>query len=583
MRLNDVYESLDEDSFNSQGVNQNDNELYNSTYDWDKVNETIFQEEKNIENTNTNMNEVESDIRQINIERLEVDKKSTKKSTKKRLHDTKYIEDIKIDDKFTKTLGLDESNNIKIEFEKAKNNTYKDIPKVKCLNDKSKKKKDNSNILRNRKDPSINSYELSARILDKKKLIYINSLRWYNNSKGCFQEIGKHKAIVFMRKLLPNEYKTHMNSSTLEDAYKLILTSPDIQIKTDKIPMNRNKLNCKNGVLNLKQGGMSDHDAKYLFMNCINANYLSNSKIDGSCFQEFIKKITDGDLELERLIKQVIGYLLSNYNNAKTAFLLYGVPNSGKSILLKIINYICGDDNVSNIEFQYLSDKRYTASLFGKLLNISYELGETEITDTAIFKSLVSESDKVSARALYGQPFSFYNKAKLLFAANNLPNIKTKSINEYSAFTNRLCILPFTVSIPEEDQDRNLFNKLKREADLIFTWAVQGLHEYIDNGFKFSKCKASEVILNKYKARMNSAQLFLNQRCLIDVGNHTFMYDLKEAYENFCSMEGLNKPTPSDIKMLKSLIENSYELQYKRINRGGENKHGFENLNIINS
>lgn len=317
-----------------------------------------------------------------------------------------------------------------------------------------------------------------------------------------------------------------------------------------------------------------------MFLSYIKASYKDNISIKNTNFKLFLKTITQDDKDLEMLIQEVMGYCFSNYRNAKKAFILYGKSNSGKSVLLNILTAICGEENVSNIELQDLSRKEYTAELFGKSINLCSELQDKDIKDTGIFKALVSETDKVVAKPLYKQPFSFYNKAKLIFATNNLPSINSKINIDNTAFFNRLVVVPFLYSVPENQQDRNLYIKLLEEKDFIFSWAIKGLVRYIKNGFSFSFCKLSQDIINQYVKSNNIVESFIEECCEKNNKHHTFKYNLEYEFKEFCLENGLNNIKREDYSFLKDTLINKYGYDYRRINKNGENKYGFIGLKI---
>lgn len=231
---------------------------------------------------------------------------------------------------------------------------------------------------------------------------------------------------------------------------------------------------------------------------------------------------------------------------------------------------------------QNLSIEKYTAELFGKLINICSELPDNEIKDTGVFKALVSETDKVSARKVYGQPFSFYNKAKLIFATNNLPEIKGGSYKDNSAFFNRLIIIPFMISIPEEKQDKDLLIKLIEEKDIIFSWAIEGLLEYINNGYVFDEPYISKDICDNYRNNDNSISAFINRKCEICSNSYIHMDRLFKAYIKFCEDLCYDIPSNKDKKRFKSLLEEKYNLTYRKLNRPDGNKYGFDGLKLKN-
>lgn len=227
-----------------------------------------------------------------------------------------------------------------------------------------------------------------------------------------------------------------------------------------------------------------------------------------------------------------------------------------------------------------LNDEKYAAELFGKLINISYEVSNMNITDISIFKSLVSEEDSITARKLYKEPFKFKNTAKLWMASNVLPNVRLTTKNDTDAYFNRLLIIPCEVSIPLDKQDKNLLEKLKKEFNIFFSWAMESLHEYIMNGYKFDIAEVCKDALKNYRNNMNSAQSFIMEKCSYEGGKYTYRSKLINEFENYCIKNNLKKPDAKDIKELKDILEATLNCQYKKIHRNKNNKYGYVGLEI---
>src|SRR5699024_1243807 len=102
-----------------------------------------------------------------------------------------------------------------------------------------------------------------------------------------------------------------------------------------------------------------------------------------------------------------------------------------------IMNWV-GHDNCSSLALEDLSERFRTSQLVGKIANIGDDSGSDLLKNTAIFKKIVT-GDSITVEYKHGQPFSFNNKAKLLFSANNLPPSSDKS----DGFFRRMIIIPF--------------------------------------------------------------------------------------------------------------------------------------------
>ena len=139
-----------------------------------------------------------------------------------------------------------------------------------------------------------------------------------------------------------------------------------------------------------------------------------------------------------------------------------------------------------------------------KLVNYASEInGKME---TSVFKQMVS-GEPIPARLPYGKPMELKQYAKLIFNCNELP----KDVEHTNAYFRRFLIIPFDVTIPEEEQDKKLHKKIiNNELSGVFNWVLEGSNRMIlQNGF--TECEAAKNILEQYKTESNSVQLFLNE------------------------------------------------------------------------
>ena len=78
--------------------------------------------------------------------------------------------------------------------------------------------------------------------------------------------------------------------------------------------------------------------------------------------------------------------------------------------------------------------------------------------------------DKIAARFMRQDFFEFTPRFKLVIAGNHKPSLR--SVNE--AVRRRFNLVPFTVTIPAEERDPDLRDKLKAEWPGILRWLVDG-------------------------------------------------------------------------------------------------------------
>ncbi|MVM40382.1 DNA primase [Spirosoma sp. HMF3257] len=173
-------------------------------------------------------------------------------------------------------------------------------------------------------------------------------------------------------------------------------------------------------------------------------------------FQVFLDRVQP-DADCQKLLAEYLGYVFISPAKLKLekTLLLYGSGANGKSVFFEIVTALLGPDNVSHYSLQSLANEPAycRAHLATKLVNYASEINGKLEADT--FKQMVS-GEPVEARLPYGQPFILTNYAKLIFNCNELP----ADVEHTPAYFRRFLIVPFGVTIPEQEQDKQLAAKI---------------------------------------------------------------------------------------------------------------------------
>lgn len=251
-------------------------------------------------------------------------------------------------------------------------------------------------------------------------------------------------------------------------------------------------------------------------------------------FLKFLNRVLP-DTDCQMVLAEYLGYIFTIGLKLEKVAILYGSGANGKSVFFEIANALLGKENVSNYSLQNLTkpDAYQRAMLANILLNYTSELnGKLE---AAIFKQLAS-GEPVEVRKIYGDPFIMTNYAKLMFNCNELP----KDIEFTNAFFRRFLIIPFTQTIPEEEQDPELSKKIiESELSGIFNWVLDGLQRIL----KQKKFTQSETITEQnknYRKEADSVALFVEEEGYKPSEGfpNILLKVLYSEYKSFCSDNG---------------------------------------------
>lgn len=236
-----------------------------------------------------------------------------------------------------------------------------------------------------------------------------------------------------------------------------------------------------------------------------------------------------------KFIQEWMGYSLVAGNRLEKCLLMIGEGANGKSVLQDIWEYIIGEYNCAYVDLRYINDGSQIFMTRNKLVNFSKDLESNQQLDTGITKAAVS-GQKVICNEKYKGQVEMDFTAKIVIACNELPYIKNASMS----VKRRFHILPFARVFAEHEQDRDLINKLKGEADKIFSWAVNGLKNLKERGdFDVpDRCKYS---MSNYIKNNDSIELWIEDGNISRKGSSAKTTDAYKDYKVFCE-ESQSRP-----------------------------------------
>ena len=294
--------------------------------------------------------------------------------------------------------------------------------------------------------------------------------------------------------------------------------------------------NLKNGTFEISAQGnrLRKPDRKDFITYQLPFDYNPNAK--APIFQKYLNTVLP-DISRQYILSEYLAYLFIKPNTLKLekTLLLYGSGANGKSVFFEVVNALLGGNaNVSNYSLQSLTNDNgyYRAMLANKLVNYASEInGKLE---ASIFKLLVS-GEPVEARLPYGKPFVLYDYAKLIFNCNELP----KDVEQTNAYFRRFLIIPFDVTIPEAEQDKELSKKIiDNELSGVFNWVLEGLKRLLSQK-KFTESEAVNKQLNDYKLQSDSVRMFIEDEGYENATSEFRpLQDVFSLYKIYCNQNG---------------------------------------------
>ncbi len=324
-------------------------------------------------------------------------------------------------------------------------------------------------------------------------------------------------------------------------------------------------LNTLTGVIDLKTGYLRPHRREDLMMKLAPVEYTPDAKC--ARWDRFLREIFDCDVTLIDYAQRAVGYAVTGVVRENIAHFLYGAGANGKSTFLDVLSFALGDyarTAPPKLLIQRTNDAHPTelATLHGTRFVTSVETGERRVLDEERLKQLTGK-DRISCRYMRADFFEFEPTHTLFLCTNHKPIIQGTD----HAIWRRIALWPFTVQIPDRDQDPDLADKLKREAPGILAWVVRGCLEWRRRG---EKLEAPECVLDataKYRTDSDLVGDWLDTCCLTGDEWVTERKTLYRSYSAWATESGI---TPmSNIAFGRMLGERGYRQE----RRGGTTVH----------
>ena len=357
--------------------------------------------------------------------------------------------------------------------------------------------------------------------------IYLyNGMFWAELEKGVYQKFlgeasAKMKVPIITAKY--HRFRKELFEQFLASAY---LPTPKQDNKTVLI-------NLLNGTFEISPQGktkLRPFDRSDFITYQLPFEY--NPKAEAPLFEAYLNKVLP-DIDSQKVLAEYLGYVFIKNGGLlklEKALILYGTGANGKSVFFEVVNALLGNENVSGYSLQSLTNENgyFRAKISNKLVNYASEInGKLE---TALFKQLVS-GEPVEARLPYGQPFLLKQYAKMIFNCNELP----KDVEQTNAYFRRFLIIPFDITIKDNEKDPQLANKIiEQELSGVFNWILNGLNRLLEQK-RFTECKASQQAVDKYKVESDSVQMFLTENeYSISATNIVPLQELFSEYRSYC-------------------------------------------------
>ncbi len=291
--------------------------------------------------------------------------------------------------------------------------------------------------------------------------------------------------------------------------------------------------NVRNGTLDLRTGQLLPHEPGRLITRLAGVTYDLGAR--ASRWSDFLRRVTEGDRELEAYLQRLVGYLLTGEGSERAFFVIVGPPGSGKTTFLRTVKRLLGDYAWQGDPGNLLRNLGRPGVLAGiRLVAIDRPAGDVRLTERLV-KNLAGELTRPNAGRRPGGA-----GLKLLVATDRPLALEAAGPDVWEAAR----VIPFSRALRPEEQDPHLPEKLAFELSGILNWAVTGAGLWLRHGL--GTAGRVDEATAAYRERMDVLLAFLDACCIRDPEARVTAGTLYRAYRGWCARTG-NPPLPQNL------------------------------------
>lgn len=293
-------------------------------------------------------------------------------------------------------------------------------------------------------------------------------------------------------------------------------------------------LNVTNGTIDLRTGELRPHQREDMLTKLAPVDFDPDATAPR--WDAFLDRAMGSNPALVGYLQRIIGYALAGSTREHVLVFSHGTGDNGKSVFHRTIADLLGDYGSKaprGLLYQSKNERHPTelADLFNARFVLCPEVARGQRFDEGLVKDLVGE-DKIKARRMHQDFWEFTPTHKLFICGNHKPVITGTD----HGIWRRIRLVPWNVTIPPEEKDRGLLDKLRAELSGILAWAVRGCLAWQRDGLG----EPSEVgeATEAYREESNPLAEFLASRCTFEPGAKMSRRALRAAYEVWARENG---------------------------------------------
>jgi P4 family phage/plasmid primase-like protien len=331
-------------------------------------------------------------------------------------------------------------------------------------------------------------------------------------------------------------------SGAITAMIRLARGAPGIIVQHEQLDADPWLLNVTNGSIDLRTGKLRPHNPTDLCTMQAPVTYDPNAT--APLWQECLQRWQPDNTILNYL--QVRAGASAAGIPTETVDIDYGCGGNGKSKFHGAIQHVLGPyatvpHKSLLVAARFEQHPTVIADLFRKRLAVASETQAAEALNDEAVKNLTG-GDRLKGRRMREDPWEFWPTHTLIMFSNHKPAVHGRD----EGIWRRLRLVPWQVTIPDNERDEDLARKLQAEAPGILRWIVDGGVRFKAEGLH--PPPAVRNATNQYRADEDTIGRFIAEALDIDTTETglrtTWCYscDIKAELDDWCAEQCIEEP-----------------------------------------
>ena len=344
----------------------------------------------------------------------------------------------------------------------------------------------------------------------------------------------------------------------------------------DEFDSDPDRLNCLNGVVDLRTGKITPHSPKTKFMHCVNAEYKPNA--DQSFWVNWL--IGAVGKEQAEYLQLAAGYTATGHTREEVLFYLFGPSRSGKGTFTETLKELFGKPLAEEVTFSTFTAQRSGDSQNFDLAPLkpcryvaASESNSYERFNDAKVKALTG-GNEIYCAFKHRSHFSYKPQFKIWLSSNHPVNADPDD----DAVWGRVRVIEFPNSnLGREDKSLKYRMRSRDVLEGVLAWVVEGARKWYALGAAgLPEPESSRQTKKKQRGELDNVQAWIDECCT--TGEFCAGSVLYLSYEKWCRDNGVE---PKKQKGFSQTLERKGFASKRTTTADRKTVRGFEGLNLL--